>query len=57
MIGIYKIREEYVNNDISTLFTKYGKNKNKDVFSRMVRGKTYNHLPIYDKSNKSWTNQ
>lgn len=51
------IRQEYVNNDIGTLFKKYGKNKNKDVFSRMVRGKTYTHLPIYNKNNKSWTNQ
>ena len=54
---VNKIRQEYVNNDIGTLFKKYGKNKNKDVFSRMVRGRTYNHLPIYNKKNNSWTNQ
>lgn len=54
---VIKIREEYVNNSIGTLFKKYGKNKNQDVFSRMVRGKTYNHLPIYNKDTQSWTNQ
>lgn len=52
---VIKIRNRYVNENPSTIWLDYKDLYSLSGFSKICRGETYKHIPIYNKKTKTWS--
>ena len=53
---VIKIRQRYVNETPSQIWEDYKDLYSLSGFSKICRGETYKHLPVYNKTSKTWKN-
>lgn len=53
---VLEMRQKYVTKDVQEVYDDYCSKYAYPVVLKILQGKTYRHLPIYDKENKQWLN-